>query len=122
MPFCPTSPPAITPARLPPSTLLLLTLTLLMVPAFWPASTPTNWPGPPAFGFALTQKSVRLRLRTVPVVPMAPNRPILFTPAAVGAITALLMVWPWPSSSPVNGDPALPIGAMLSALTSLPSA
>src|SRR5262245_36653559 len=122
IPFCPTSPPVITPVSFPPSTLLLLTLTLLMVPAFWPASTPTNWPGPPALGFALTVKSVRLRLRTVPVAPMVPNRPILFTPSAVGEITALLMAWPWPSSRPVNGDPALPIGSMFLVAMSVPSA
>src|SRR5262249_11318639 len=43
---------------------------LLIVPAFVPASAPTNW----EFR-ALTATSVRLRLRTTPVLPMLLNNP-----------------------------------------------
>ena len=90
--FKPTSPP---PLPFDPTlTATSVAETLLIVPAFVPASVPTNWePGP------LTVTSARLRLRTTPAPPMLPNSP---TFSAVDAIVTLAMVWPWPSSSPVK--------------------
>src|SRR4029077_15564919 len=45
--FWPTRPPATTPFVTPLFEMVLsTTVTLLMVPKFWPASTPTNCPGP----------------------------------------------------------------------------
>src|SRR5262249_11925242 len=122
------NPPAMTPTTDRPSTVLLpsalvVAVTLLMVPAFDPASVPRNWVVPPKLGFALTLKSIKLRLRTAPPVPIEANRPILLSASeSVGAMMAFLMEWPWPSSVPVNGDQVAPIGDILSALMSRPSA
>ena len=64
-PFWPTRPPAMTPASDWPFGIPLTdpnAETLVMLPAFCPATTPTNWPGSPALGLAkmLTLVSVRL--------------------------------------------------------------
>src|SRR5262249_19892481 len=88
----PTSPPTI--LFDPTLTAAPVAETLLIVPAFVPASVPTNWEPRP-----LTVTSARLRLRTTPAPPMLPNSPTFW---AVDAIVTLAMVWPWPSSRPVN--------------------
>src|SRR5947209_2713863 len=76
-PFCPIRPPAITPwSPVAAVTVLLpVTFTLLTVPALVPASTPTNWPSPVAFGFAATVALLKLRFFTTPPAPIAVNMP-----------------------------------------------
>ena len=70
--FCPTSPPAPMPANIPPLTVPLSTETLLIVPPFCPATTPTIRVLPRAEMATLS----RFRLRTVPALPMNGNSPI----------------------------------------------
>src|SRR5262249_60921689 len=54
---------------------------------------------------------------------MEANKPMLLSASeSVGAMIALLMEWLWPASVPVNGDQVAPIGDILSALMSRPSA
>src|SRR5262245_9708870 len=80
--FKPTSPPPLPFG--PTLTATSVAETLLIVPAFVPASVPTNWELGP-----LTVTSVRLRLRTTPVLPTLPNSPTFW---AVDAIVRLARV------------------------------
>jgi hypothetical protein len=130
IPFCPTKPPAMTPLSAVlsgiPFTVLFVTVTLLISPAFWPASVPTNWPALLKSGLAATLTLSSVKLRTMPVVPIAANSPMLLVPLSFGAMVRLPMVWPWPSSTPVKGAETLPIGAKfgkaVKSVMSLPSA
>jgi hypothetical protein len=61
--------------------------TLLIVPAFVPASVPTNCEF--TLELALTLTFVRLRLRTSPALAMVPNSPMFWV---VDAIVRLAMV------------------------------
>ena len=68
---------------LPLSTSIVpVTETLLTVPAFVPASAPTNCEFRP-----FTVTSVRLRLRTMPVRSMVPNSPTLLELEGVLIVT-----------------------------------
>jgi len=77
MPFWPTSPPAITPVRLPPSTLLLLTLTLADGAGILAGKHADELARPARVRVRLDPKIGEVEIRIVPVAPMAPNRPIL---------------------------------------------
>ncbi|OEZ88859.1 hypothetical protein JAB8_29890 [Janthinobacterium sp. HH106] len=73
----------------------------LIVPALLPARAPTFVP--PA-----TLPPDKPTFATTPPLPMAPNRPTLFTPAL--AMVRLEMIWPVPSRLPVKAEPAVPTG------------
>ncbi len=121
--FCPTSPPAPMPVKVPPLTVLpvlpIKTETLLTMPSFSPASGPMNIVLAPA----VMETSANLRFRTVPFVPMNGNSPSgEDAPDKVRLlIVELTPSPPLPSNRPAKvmptGNPVKPV-----ALKSLPRA
>jgi hypothetical protein len=85
----PMSPPRPTLMSAPPFT-WPLAATLLIIPALMPASVPSHCELTP--GLAVTLTLLKLKLRTMPLLPMVPNNPMFCVVESDGAIVTEEMV------------------------------